>query len=77
MIAVENTGMIWGCQFQGNAPKPRLRQDRGMNPKDTRLDKVNDESPLENQPLEWDKEDIQIEDRKPDLAEIEEDESAL
>jgi hypothetical protein len=33
--------------------------------------------PLENQPLEWAEEDREIEDRKPDLGETEEDTSAV
>jgi hypothetical protein len=49
-----------------------------MNPADTGLDRkdVPDE-PLENQPLAWADEDRIIEDRKPDLGEIEEDRSEL
>ncbi|MEO5924257.1 MAG: hypothetical protein ABIR70_10560 [Bryobacteraceae bacterium] len=35
------------------------------------------EDPLENQPLDWSEEDIELERRKPDLAEIEEDEASL
>jgi hypothetical protein len=31
------------------------------------------DAPLENQPLEWADEDREMEDRKPDLSEIEED----
>lgn len=47
-----------------------------MIPKDTRLDRKDDsEEPLENQPLEWSDEDREMEDRKPDLGEIEEDTS--
>ena len=47
-----------------------------MNPTDKGLDRkdVPDE-PLENRPLEWADEDRLIEDRKPDLGEIEEDAS--
>ena len=49
-----------------------------MIPKDTRLDRKDDsEEPLENQPLEWADEDRQMEDRKPDLGETEEDTSEL
>ena len=49
-----------------------------MIPKDTRLDKKDDsEELLENQPLEWADEDREMEDRKPDLGEIEEDTSEL
>lgn len=33
--------------------------------------------PLENQPLEWAEEDREMEDRKPDLGEVEEDTSEL
>ncbi len=36
-----------------------------------------DEGPLENAPLEWADEDVEIENRKPDLGEIEEDSSEL
>jgi len=35
------------------------------------------DEPLENQPLDWADEDRVIEDRKPDLGEIEEDPSEL
>jgi hypothetical protein len=35
------------------------------------------EEPVEDQPLDWSKEDREIEDRKPDLGETEEDESEL
>ena len=49
-----------------------------MNPNDKGLDRTDDsEEPLENQPLEWADEDREIEDRKPDLGEIEEDASEL
>jgi hypothetical protein len=49
-----------------------------MIPKDTRLDRKGDsEEPLENQPREWADEDREMEDRKPDLGEIEEDTSEL
>jgi len=49
-----------------------------MIPKDTRLDRRDDSAkPLENQPLEWADEDREMEDRKPDLGEIEEDTSEL
>jgi hypothetical protein len=49
-----------------------------MIPKDKGLDrKDGSEAPLENQPLEWAEEDREIEDRKPDLGEIEEDTSEL
>jgi hypothetical protein len=42
------------------------------------LEKKDDsEHPLENPPLEWADEDREIEDRKPDLGEIEEDTSEL
>ena len=49
-----------------------------MIPKDKRLDR-NEHSaePLENQPLEWADEDREMEDRKPDLGETEEDTSEL
>jgi hypothetical protein len=36
-----------------------------------------EESPLEDLPVEWAKEDVEIEGRKPDLGEIEEDASEL
>ena len=42
------------------------------------LDRIEDsDEPLENQPMEWQKDDLEIEDRKPDLGEIEEDSSEL
>lgn len=49
-----------------------------MGPKDKNLgEKEHSEGPLENEPLEWDEEDREIEDRKPDLGETEEDASEL
>jgi len=49
-----------------------------MIPNDKSLErKVGLEEPLENQPLEWAEEDREIEDRKPDLGEIDEDTSAV
>jgi len=49
-----------------------------MIPKDKGPDRKDDsEGPLENQPLEWAEEDREMEDRKPDLGEIEEDTSEL
>ena len=49
-----------------------------MNPKDKGSVRKNDsEEPLENQPLEWAEEDREMEDRKPDLGEAEEDTSEL
>ena len=49
-----------------------------MIPKDTKVDRKDvSEEPLENQPLEWADEDREMEDRKPDLGEIEEDRSEL
>ncbi len=49
-----------------------------MTPNDeVRDDEDDSEDPLENQPLEWADEDRQIEDRKPDLGETEEDTSEL
>jgi hypothetical protein len=49
-----------------------------MNPKDKGLDRKDEtEEPIENQPLEWADEDRVIEDRKPDLGEIEDDTSEL
>jgi len=48
-------------------------QDRDLG----RIDDSGEEEPLENPPLEWAEEDREIEDRKPDLGEIEEDPSAL
>lgn len=51
-----------------------MSQDKN---KETKVDRDEDESPLENQPLEWAEEDLEIENRKPDLSEIEEDTSEL
>jgi hypothetical protein len=49
-----------------------------MAPKNKLPDRKDDSAvPLENQPLEWAEEDSEIEDRKPDLGEIEEDTSEL
>jgi len=49
-----------------------------MNLKDKGLDKKDSpEDPLEDQPLDWSDEDREIEDRKPDLGEIDEDPSEL
>jgi hypothetical protein len=48
-----------------------------MIPKDKDLDRVDSEEPIENQPLDWEDEDREIEGRKPDLGEIEEDTSEL
>ena len=49
-----------------------------MKPKGIGLDKTDaPEDPLENPPLDWEEEDREIEDRKPDLNEIEEDPSDL
>ena len=49
-----------------------------MIPKNQKRDrKEESEEPLENQPLEWADEDREMEDRKPDLGEIEEDTSEL
>ena len=49
-----------------------------MTPRDKGLDRKDDsEDPVENLPLEWSDEDREIEDRKPDLGEIEEDSSEL
>jgi hypothetical protein len=46
--------------------------------KDKRSDSEDSpEEPLENQPLEWSDEDREIEDRKPDLGELDEDPSQL
>ena len=49
-----------------------------MRPKEPRLDEIEDrdEKP-KNQALEWADEDILMERRKPDLGEIEEDQSEL
>jgi hypothetical protein len=41
-------------------------EDKGLDRKDSL------EDPLENQPLQWSDEDREIEDRKPDLGEIDE-----
>jgi hypothetical protein len=53
------------------------RSDKPMKkPNDIGLDKIDGgEDPIEDQPLVWDTEDIEIENRKPDLSEIEEDEA--
>jgi hypothetical protein len=49
-----------------------------MMPKNKSVDgKEDSEEPLENQPLEWADEDREMEDRKPDLGETEEDTSEL
>jgi hypothetical protein len=49
-----------------------------MIPKNNDLDiKDSKEPPLQNQPLDWADEDREIEGRKPDLGEIEEDSSEL
>ncbi len=49
-----------------------------MVPKDKELDRKDvSEDPLENQPLKWEQEDREIENRKPDLGESEEDTSEL
>jgi len=48
-----------------------------MIPKDKALDRKDNEEPLENQPREWSEEDREMEDRKPDLGETEEDTSEL
>jgi hypothetical protein len=53
-------------------------EDRNMTPNDKARDDEDDsEEPLENQPLEWADENREIEDRKPDLGETEEDTSEL
>jgi hypothetical protein len=46
-----------------------MKPDKGLDRKDE------PDEPLQNQPLEWADEDHVIEDRKPDLGEIEEDTS--
>ena len=48
-----------------------------MNPKDGELDKQDSEEPLEDQPLEWRDEDRDLEGRKPDLGELDDDPSEL
>jgi len=49
-----------------------------MIPKNEKPDRRdNSEEPLENQRLEWSEEDLEIEDRKPDLGETEEDTSEM
>jgi hypothetical protein len=49
-----------------------------MVPKDKELDRKDvSEGPLENQPLQWEQEDREMETRKPDLGESEEDTSEL
>jgi hypothetical protein len=56
----------------------RQCEDEDMIPKDKSLDIEDDsEQSLENQPLEWAEEDREMEDRKPDLGETEEDTSGL
>ena len=50
--------------------RDRIRKDDLEGPPDS-------EEPLEDQPREWAEEDREIEDRKPDLGETEEDTSAL
>jgi hypothetical protein len=46
-------------------------KDKGSDTKDS------PEDPLENQPLEWSDENREMEDRKPDLGELDEDPSEL
>jgi hypothetical protein len=41
------------------------------------LDKTENREPVENQVRDWSEEDVAIENRKPDLGEIEEDSSEL
>jgi hypothetical protein len=48
-----------------------------MIPKDKEPERRESDNPLENQPLEWSDENREIEDRKPDLGETEEDTSEL
>ena len=49
-----------------------------MVPKDKELDRRDgSKEPLENQPLQWEQEDREMENRKPDLGESEEDTSEL
>jgi hypothetical protein len=48
-----------------------------MIPNDRGLDRKDDDLPLDDQPLDWLEEDREIEDRKPDLGEIEEDTSEV
>ena len=49
-----------------------------MDLKDNRLDRKDvPEEPLENQPLDWSDEDREMEDREPDLGELDEDPSEL
>jgi len=66
-------------KLKEKAAKPfLLRMDPNMKLKDNGLDeKDSPEEPLENQPLAWSDEDREIEDRKPDLGEIDEDPSEL
>jgi len=67
-----------------NAPVPSEKPGRSRALVDARIkimipngkslqSRVDLEEPLENQPLEWAEEDREMEDRKPDLGEIEED----
>ena len=48
-----------------------------MIPKNDDLDREDPERPLENQPVDWADEDRELEGRKPDLGEIEDDASEL
>jgi len=46
-----------------------------MTPKDADIDRKDSEDPIEDQPADWAEEDRDLENRKPDLGEIEEDPS--
>ncbi|MGA2597952.1 MAG: hypothetical protein ABSH09_13290 [Bryobacteraceae bacterium] len=46
-----------------------------MTPKDADIDRKDNEDPIEDQPADWAEEDRELENRKPDLGEIEEDPS--
>ncbi len=46
-------------------------------PKNKNIETEDSESPLENQPQEWSDEDREIEGRRPDLGETEDDTSEL
>ena len=48
-----------------------------MTPKNDDLERQDSEGPLEDQPLEWSDEDRELEGRKPNLGEIDDDPSSL
>ncbi len=91
LFGVRNLTNLWspvpgGREENGTVPLENLGRfqahvNGGVNdmlPNGKLLDsKVDLEEPLENQPLEWAEEDREMEDRKPDLGEIEEDTSEV